>query len=332
MRRARTIVAVLAAALVAGCGGSRERDPVAQVGAAERDRVAAAQEVDLSAFPAPGESIEQLAARFETDGPQAAAATSVFRKGENRLAFGILDEDIKFVYGDTVVYLQHSEGGNVQGPYAAPADVLVTEPRYRSQQAASEEDPFAAVYEAIVPLERTGIWNVLAVSDIGDGRRIAAPLRLEVVSRGQDKIPDVGEMAPRVHTDTVASANGDIESIDTRLPPAEELHRDDFADLHGEEPVALLFATPQLCASRVCGPVVDQALQLNARYGDRINFIHQEVYVDNRVDRGLRPPLQHFGLQTEPWLFVVDADGRVTARLEGSFGLRAFERALKTAL
>jgi hypothetical protein len=100
----------------------------------------------------------------------------------------------------------------------------------------------------------------------------------------------------------------------------------------GSKPVALLFATPQLCQSRVCGPVTDVALQLQAEYGDRIEFIHQEVYVDNDPNAGLREPLAAFRLPTEPWLFVVDGRGRITARLEGSFGVAAFENALKTAL
>ena len=49
-------------------------------------------------------------------------------------------------------------------------------------------------------------------------------------------------------------------------------------------------------------------------------FIHQEVYVDNNLNKGLRPPLRAFHLETEPWLFTVDKDGRVAARLEGSSG------------
>jgi hypothetical protein len=96
--------------------------------------------------------------------------------------------------------------------------------------------------------------------------------------------------------------------------------------------VALLFSTPQLCQSRVCGPVTDVAEQLKAKYGDKIEFIHQEVYVNNDVNAGLRPPLQAFHLRTEPWLFVINAQGKITARLEGSFGITAFENALKTAL
>jgi hypothetical protein len=61
-------------------------------------------------------------------------------------------------------------------------------------------------------------------------------------------------------------------------------------------------------------------------------FIHQEVYVGNDPRKGYREPLRRFHLRTEPWLFVVDRHGRITARLEGSIGVHAFERALKTAL
>ncbi len=78
--------------------------------------------------------------------------------------------------------------------------------------------------------------------------------------------------------------------------------------------------------------MVDVALQLKAKYGDQVEFIHQEVYAENDPQVGLRQPLQDFKLRTEPWLFVVGADGDITARLEGSFGLRAFEDALNTAL
>ena len=43
---------------------------------------------------------------------------------------------------------------------------------------------------------------------------------------------------------------------------------------------------------------------------------------------GTAPPLRAYRLQTEPWLFVIAKNGRVAARLEGSFGLDAFERAV----
>ena len=72
--------------------------------------------------------------------------------------------------------------------------------------------------------------------------------------------------------------------------------------------------------------MTDIALQMKAKYGDQMAFIHQEVYVDNDPNKGLRKPLQQFNLQSEPWLFVVGADGKVTDAARGLVrpeGLRA---------
>jgi len=331
----RPLVTLLLTATLAGCGGStgKTADPVERVPESARADVKSAQEVDVSAFPAAADQgLDQIAAQFDTAGPQAALATSVFRVGENRLAFGILDENVKFVYGDTVVYLAGPSSDKVTGPFAAPADVLVTEPRYRSAQAAKETDPFAAVYSAEVSFNAPGVWQALVVTDAGGGKKTAAALDFEVTTAKGDPIPDVGEMAPRVATDTLESVGGVAELLDTRVPPADALHETSFSSALGKKPVALLFATPQLCQSRVCGPVVDEMLELQAKYGEQMTFIHQEVFVENVVEKGLRAPLAAFKLQTEPWLFTVDAKGRVAARLEGSFGLREFEDAVRAAL
>jgi hypothetical protein len=181
-----------------------------------------------------------------------------------------------------------------------------------------------------VPFRKKGAYSVLVATTV-NGKLVAAPTQVQVSSRAADPIPEVGEKPPHVQTDTVASAKGDVASIDTRQPP-DDMHGDSFADVVGKKPVALLFATPQLCQSRVCGPVVDIAAQMKAKYGKQVDFIHQEVYVGNDPKKGLRPSLQAFHLRTEPWLFVVGRNGRITARLEGSVGVNAFEQALKTAL
>ena len=143
---------------------------------------------------------------------------------------------------------------------------------------------------------------------------------MKVTPEAADKIPESARSAPKVQTDTMESAKGDEEKIDTRQPPA-ELHAESFADVVGNKPVALLFSTPQLCQSRVCGPVTDIALQMKEKYGTKMDFIHQEVYVDNNPSKGLRRRCSSSGCSTEPWLFVVDKNGRITTRLEGSFGI-----------
>src|SRR4051794_20884121 len=60
-----------------------------------------------------------------------------------------------------------------------------------------------------------------------------------------------------------------------------------------------------------------------------MTFIHQKVYRDDVVEKGPRPQLAAFHLETEPWLFVVASDGCIAARLEGSFGVDEFEAAVR---
>ena len=321
---------------LAGCGGGdgSSGDGVEQVPAEGglQEQVRAAQAVQASDFPAAaGRTLDEVAGEIRGGGTvEVGLASSVFTVGRNRLAFGVIDQQGQFVYGPTAVYVAPTPQSRAQGPFAAPADVLMTEARYRSRQAAEETDPFAAVYQAQVPFRRKGSHSVLVVTRQGDGY-VAAPAQVNVTTKQADPIPDVGERAPAVKTDTLESVKGNRDLLDTRTPPS-EMHEQSFDQVVGSKPVALLFSTPQLCQSRVCGPVTDVALQLQAEYGDQVEFIHQEVYVDNDPNAGLREPLQAFRLPTEPWLFVVDENGRVTARLEGSFGLTAFENAVKTAL
>ncbi len=328
-------VAIIALAVVAGCGSSAEKtasDPIKNVSAKARDEVKAAQDVDAAKFPKPqaGESIEQFSSKFRSDGPQALAGTSVYRTPGGRIAFGLLDSEQKFNYGATVVYVAPYKGGAIEGPFPAPADVLLTDPKYRSQQAATESSSFAAIYEAKVPFKKPGIYKILTVSDL-DGERYAAGMAAQVQTPAGDRIPDVGEKAPAIRTDTKGTVKGNLDLLDTRSPKAPELAEKSFADVVGKKPVALLFSTPQLCQSRVCGPVTDEMLQVKAETGSKVQFIHQETYHDNDVKKGFRPPLQRYALQSEPWLFTVDRDGRIAARLEGSFGIRAFRDAVKAA-
>ena len=132
---------------------------------------------------------------------------------------------------------------------------------------------------------------------LGPGRRCSAraavtrPALIPTIKvGGSEDIPTVGERPPRIHTPTVSDVGGDLGQIDTRSPH-DDMHKVDFADVLGKEPVVLLFATPALCESRVCGPVVDVAEQVEHEAGDGVNFIHMEVFNNNNASDGYRPQL-----------------------------------------
>lgn len=320
----------LLAALVLGasaCGGGDD-EATGETTRTFDQAPEAAADPQSEDFPSPeGRSMQEIAGLADP-GPELAPATSHYVTGTNRLAFGIVSEGGEFIYGPTAVYIGRSPDAPAQGPFVAPTDSLITEPAYRSKQAALEGDAIASLYSTELDLPRPGDYSVLVVTRLGE-ELLGATSQLTVGKR--DTIPAPGDAAPVVETDTLEAAGGQIAEIDTREPP-DDMHSTDFASVVGERPVALLFATPQLCLSRVCGPVTDIALQLREEYGEEIDFIHQEVYVDNDPSKGLRPPLEAFRLETEPWLFTIDAEGRVAARLEGSFGFRDFEAALRDAL
>jgi hypothetical protein len=331
-RSALLALACVAAAIpAAGCGGAGSdgggaSSPNATPPPAPPE-VAAAQHPSRTDFPATrGRTLRQFADSLYGGGPEVALATTDYTPGRNRVAFGLIEHDGTLVYGNTAVYVARGEHARALGPYLAPADSLEVRPAFRSQTSAG--DDVKAVYHADVELPKPGRWLLLMVTRSGEELLGGAAA---VTVRASSPVPAVGEQAPRVHTPTLASVGGDVAKIDTRVPP-DDLHDADLADVLGRRPVMLLFATPALCRSRVCGPVADEAVQLASAYGDRVAFIHNEVYVDNDYAKGLRPQLKAFGLTSEPWLFAIDRDGRIAARLEGAFGIDEFRAAIERGL
>ena len=96
--------------------------------------------------------------------------------------------------------------------------------------------------------------------------------------------------------------------------------------------IVLLFATPGLCRSRVCGPVTDVAEQVKSEYGGRADFIHVATYKDDDVKKGLSPQVQRWGLSSEPFLFTINRRGVVVSRIEGAFSVPELKAAVRRAL
>jgi hypothetical protein len=330
-------VLALGLAVLAGCGGGSGSTPSTKLaGTPAPGRLAAAPAVDeLSAAerpsgqefpPADGETFKQLSASARLSA-QLGAATGTFTPGTRRLAFALTNSSNEFIYAPTAVYLAGSPGGAAQGPFLAPADPTTVAPQFRSAQNAGPGG-LQAIYHAQLPVANPGVYSVLALTRTARGTIASTG---EVAVAGSSPIPDVGERPPAIATETLATVHGQVALLTTRNPP-EQMHSVSFRDALGKRPIALLFSTPELCISKVCGPVTDVAVELQQQFGNRITFIHQEIYVDNKPTRGLRPQMKAFHLQTEPWLFAIDRHGVIVARLEGAFGTAELRQALEAAL
>ncbi len=216
-----------------------------------------------------------------------APSVSVLESGErNRYGFGLYDaSQAQITDAEAALYFEPIKGGEVEGPFPARYESLAVSPQFQSEGTAADPDSATGVYVAEVPFRKPGRYQALGVAATGEGLVAATPAGPPTAVTKDNPVPDVGEPAPDISTPTVASVGGAIEEIDTRVPTAPELHDTDFADVVGDKPTALLFATPALCLSRVCGPVVDVALEVRAeRDADDVEFIHQEIYENNELE------------------------------------------------
>ena len=182
------------------------------------------------------------------------------------------------------------------------------------------------MYVTDIPFDQPGEWRLIALVKDESGYTAVRMPSIRVQAAADDPVPGVGDKAPLIHTPTVDDV-ANISDIDTRVPP-DDMHNTDFADVIGKKPVVLLFATPALCQSRVCGPVVDVAEQVKRDRPDDAAYIHMEIYNQNDPNKGLRPQLGAFNLQTEPWLFVINSDGTISTRIEGAFSVNELNHAL----
>jgi hypothetical protein len=79
-------------------------------------------------------------------------------------------------------------------------------------------------------------------------------------------------------------------------------------------PVAYLVGTPAHCATGICGPILDLLVDASKDFSG-ITYVHAEVYADDAATTPA-PAVTSLGLQYEPLLFLVGADGRVQRRLD----------------
>jgi hypothetical protein len=283
-----------------------------------------------SEFPsASGKTLTQIlkASQAARSNLVVSPTAAVYAKGDNRFGFGVFTVSRQQVTDAKVaIYAAPSGGGKAIGPFPARIESLAVKPQFESQTTATDPDSAKIVYVTSMNLNRDGNWDLVAM--FHSGSSYSATLIPTIKVGGSNDIPAVGQRPPRIHTPTVADVGGDVGQIDTRSPH-DDMHKVDFANVLGKKPVVLIFATPALCQSRVCGPVVDVAEQVEHEAGDGVDFIHMEVYNHNNASDGLRPQMREFGLRTEPWAFVIDRQGIVRTRLQGAFDAAELESAVR---
>jgi hypothetical protein len=310
---------VALALVVGGCGGSdssSDSSPTSTASAAD--------------FPsADNQSLQQLAQGSSASDLVIAPTQSVFEPGKNRYGFGVFTVDHGNVSDADVAIYAAKPNGKAEGPYPATIHSLATPPAFAAKTTTQDPDAAKYVYTTEVDMPSKGEWQILAMFRQNDGSYTYARVPSAVVGKFPD-VPQPGDEAPMMHTPTTDDVGGDLTKIDTRQPPS-SMHDVDYADVLGKKPVVLLFATPALCTSRVCGPVVDITEEVKNERPDDAAYVDMEIYNDNDPNKGPRPQVQDFNLPSEPWLFVIDANGKVSTAIEGAFSKTELEAAIDKA-
>jgi hypothetical protein len=184
------------------------------------------------------------------------------------------------------------------------------------------------IYVAHLRVARPGHYMIVA-RPIG-GRPIGGIRDVDVEATSAS--PAVGARAYPSRTPTLATTA--FPRLTTRRPPDLALLRASVAStLAAHRPFVLVFATPRYCQSQTCGPVVDVVDAARRRFARRgIRFIHVEIYRDNNPAKGENRWVREWRLPSEPWTFLVGADGRIKAKFEGAVSLGELSAAIRRSL
>jgi hypothetical protein len=179
------------------------------------------------------------------------------------------------------------------------------------------------VYRAAVTFAQPGTWN-------GQARFDNRLTKFTITIPATATAPVPGDAAPRAASPTPSDTLG-VKPICTRVPQC-PLHDVSLANVIGAgRPTAVLFATPALCTSMYCGPVLDELLDVRGAYQDRITFVHVDIYKSLRGTTQ-SPTVLAWKLPSEPWLYTVNGAGTIVTRLDTAMGKEEMQLALDDLL
>lgn len=245
----------------------------------------------------------------------------------------ITDKGGVITAGSPKVWLAKDEATKPFGPFTATWYPFTPATEFDDT---SPRSALPGTYATEIDVPSAGNW-IVAVTAEADGKPAAGTATMKATD---SPVPaEVGTKALSVKT-PVAHSESEARQICTRSPP-DPLHYISLDKaLTNGKPTVVTFATPLLCESMLCGPVVDEVLKSFETVGKgRANFIHVEEFLPGP---DLKPPpatldnvspaFKAWGFQTEPWTIVIDKGGTIRGRFEGPVTAPQIEAALQPLL
>ena len=250
--------------------------------------------------------------------------------GENRFLVGledqetgalVLDADLTFAF-----FLLDSDEGTLKFERTPEPIVITRSYTHKHDDGGLETHEAGEVgaYRTTVDFDVAGLWGVEVSGTTADGQTLE-PLRPTFNVLEEPFGLAVGDPAP-LSEQLLLSDVDDITEIDTSENPIPEQHNMTVADaVTSGLPTVIAITTPAFCETRICGPTKLSFDDLYGEYSDVANFVHVEPYQVQRVRDGecealyecRTPIVDEWRLQSEPWVFIVDADGNIAAKFDG---------------
>ena len=130
--------------------------------------------------------------------------------------------------------------------------------------------------------------------------------------------PALGSKPPASQSPTLETEPS-IDALSTDTTPDRRFYESSIAEaLESGQPSVAVFAAPKFCASAVCAPTLDNVQKVSPEFPD-VTFVHVEPYELDKLPEQLVPvqAMLDWELPSEPWVFVMDGEGRVAAKCEG---------------
>lgn len=230
--------------------------------------------------------------------------------GQNRFLIALIDDQQKQVT-DADVHLRFFSLEGDEGTFKteAPAQLIRSGDK--------------SLYATQVTFDQAGPWGVEAQAT-RDGEQKAVRARFEV--KPDSLTPSVGEAAPRSKTKT-ATDPAAVAAICT-AHPVDDMHALTIEEaVTSGKPSVILFGTPAYCSSQTCGPALEAVQEVQAKYRDKVNFVHVEIY-ENLTPGPFVDAVKEWNLPSDPWVFVVDREGKVSAKFEAMISAQELEPAV----
>ena len=253
--------------------------------------------------------------------------------GHNRFVFGLAEETTGQPINDVPQVTVQFFKVHPDGTATKMSDASVV---------AHGENLPAFLFVAQADFAEAGDWGALLTIQRDGQRSYQTRLDFKVVA--DSAVPMVGEVPPLSQNQTIK----DDPTLDyiCSAQPHDDMHNMTIAEaVASGRPSLLLFAAPGFCPSFTCGPNLEIAQALEQKYRDKVNFIHIEtpntiqdhthtlpVEPNHRQQPGhygiLLPDvktMEEWALQSEPWIFLLDSQGKVASRFEGGLTLDEVE-------